>query len=154
MPGRVRGRQTDSEGRGRETPRAQGRAKSWGNSLCFWRVRLHIPLGLGRNIQLSSFFSTRLSRTVSGSGVWGEVSEACGWCHRCLPEATAGFNIWSLTSNLALTVREIKDRGLYFNDLSMWPTENSGCVQMCKFYGGKKVAAADACLKRDVPTLN
>lgn len=40
----------------RETPRAQGRGKSWGNSLCFLRVLLHISVGLGKNIQLSSFF--------------------------------------------------------------------------------------------------
>lgn len=63
MPGkRGEGRQTERERegevsqRGRETPRAQGRGKSRGNSLCFSRVLLHFSVSLGRNIQLSSFF--------------------------------------------------------------------------------------------------
>lgn len=50
-----RGRETDRQREG-ETPRAQGREKSWGNSLCFSRVLLHFSVTLGRNIHLSSFF--------------------------------------------------------------------------------------------------
>lgn len=94
--GREPDRQPESEREGErkdewETPRTQGRWMSWGNSLCFPRVLLHFSVRLSvRNVQLSSFIQP----------VWHceERLVRCGWCHGCLPEVTAGFNTWLLTS--------------------------------------------------------
>lgn len=89
----ARARVREGEGEGERHPEPMGEGSLRGTACAFQEYcYTSQPVLVGTSS--SAAFSTRLR----GSGVWGEVSEACGWCHWCLPEATAAFNIWSLTS--------------------------------------------------------